>query len=122
VSKRIMGVDDEREFTHLFNQMLGRSGYEIVEVINSSDVYRRLLTEHFDLVLMDDRMKDVSGDKVCEIIRSDEALKDLPIIIVTAYRDFDEAFFKSIGANEVIHKPVEYDTLVKVVEKYLREP
>ena len=119
--KRIMLVDDERDLTNIFHQMLGNSGHEVVEVANGSDVYRRVLAEHFDLVLLDYHLRDIKGDKVCEIIRSDEALKDLPVIIVTGYRNLDEAFFKAIGANEVLYKPVHREDLVRAVEKYLGE-
>ena len=119
MSKRILIVDDDREYTHLFHQMLEREGYEVVELANGADVYRRLLGESFDLVLLDYRMKDVRGDKICENIRSEETLKNLPLIIVTAYRDIDEAFFKSLGANEVIYKPVDREELITKVAKYL---
>ncbi len=116
-----MIVDDDREYTHLFHQMLDRPGYEIVEMSGGADVFRRLLTESFDLVFLDYRMKDVKGDTVCENIRSEEKLKDLPLIVVTAYRDHDQTFFKKIGANDVIYKPVNRNDIMEIAEKYLKD-
>ena len=119
MAKKIMIVDDEREYTRLFRQMLERGGYEIVEMSKGSDVLRRLLAEPFDLVLLDYQMKDIRGDRVCRNIRSEEKLKELPLIMVTAHRELDEAYFKSMGANEVIYKPVSQSSLREAVEKYL---
>ena len=121
MTKRIMIVDDDREYTHLFRLMLERSGYDIIEVSKGADVFRRLMTESYDLVFLDYRMKDVKGDKICENIRSEEKLKDLPLVIVTAYRDHDPAFFKTMGANDVVYKPVDRNELVRIAEKYLKE-
>src|SRR3989344_284411 len=119
MSKRIMIVDDDREYTHLFHQMIERVGYEIVEVSHGSEVFTRLMTESFDLVILDYGMKDTRGDQICHNIRSEEKLKDLPLIVVTGYRDVDETFFKAIGANEVIYKPVNRTDLIEKVEKYI---
>ncbi|OIO38945.1 MAG: hypothetical protein AUJ72_01675 [Candidatus Omnitrophica bacterium CG1_02_46_14] len=117
--KRIMIVDDDREYTRLFHQMLDHLGHDIVEVTNGAEVYRRLMTESFDLVLLDYKMRDVRGDLVCEIIRSEDRLKNIPLIMVTGHRELDKDFFKTIGASDVLYKPLERAQLVDTVEKYL---
>ncbi len=119
--KKIMIVDDDREYTRLFRQMLEQAEYEIVEVSRGSEVFTRLMAESFDLVILDYGMRDTRGDHICHNIRSEKKLKHLPLIIVTGYRDIDESFFKALGANEVIYKPVNRTDLKKIVEKYLEK-
>ena len=118
--KRILIVDDEKEYTRLFHQMLEPLDCEIVELSFGSQVYARLLEEPFDLILLDYKMRDERGDMVCDNIRGDAKLKDIPIIIVTAYYDLDEAFFKAMGANDVLYKPVNQGDLMEMVQKYLK--
>ena len=117
--KRIMIVDDDREYTRLFHQMLDCLGHDIVEVTSGSEVYRRLMTESFNLVLLDYKMRDIRGDLVCETIRSENRLKNIPLIMVTGHRELEREFFKTIGASDVLYKPLERAHLVEMVEKYL---
>src|SRR3989338_2801299 len=118
-AKRIMVVDDERDYTQILHRMLERSGYEIVEIWHSPDVFRRLMNESFDLVILDHAMLELQGDRICEMIRSEEKLKDLPLIVVTAYRNIQEDSFKALGAQEVVYKPVDREELLEKVERCL---
>ncbi len=119
MAKRLLLVDDEKGFTMALRRKLEFSGYEIEEAQGGADALRRLLTRPFDLVLLDYMMPDLRGNKVCEVIRQEERLKDLPIIIVTAYHDQSEESLKGYGATEVIYKPVGTDDLLARIEKYL---
>jgi CheY-like chemotaxis protein len=121
VPKRILIVDDEKSITMTFRRLLeiAHSDYEIEEAHGGSQAFRRLMQGSFDLVLLDYMMPDVRGDKVCEMIRSEERLKDLPIVIVTAYHDQTEAKLKAWGATEVLYKPVEGKDILNVIRKYL---
>ncbi|HTL70219.1 MAG TPA: response regulator [Candidatus Eisenbacteria bacterium] len=117
--KRLLIVDDEKNFTLSIRRLLELSGYETEEAHSGSEVYPRMLKRAFDLVILDYMMPDVKGDKVCEMIRSEDRLKNIPIIIVTAYHDQTEERLRAWGATEVVYKPVETDVLIRMVKKYL---
>ncbi len=119
--KRLLIVDDEKAFTLALRRRLELSGYEVEEASGGSDVFRRLLQRPFDLVILDYMMPDIRGNKVCEIVRSEARFKDLPIIIVTAYHNQDEATLKSYGATEVLYKPVAVEELLALIDKHLHQ-
>ncbi len=119
--KRILIVDDERDVAMLLHHLLEQRGYEIEKIYSGSEALTRIFQGGFDLVLMDYGMKDIKGDRICLLIRADEKFQSLPIIMVTAHIEVGEKELKEYGANAVLYKPVESQTLFEVVEKCLQE-
>ena len=72
-----------------------------------------LLKEHMpDLVILDVMMPDMDGFEVCRIIRSDNAMEDIPIIFLTALDTFEGEFEGlEIGGTDYLAKPVNYALL-----------
>lgn len=119
MTKRILIVDDEKGVTATFRRLLELSDYQIEEAHGGSEGFRRLMGGTFDLVLLDYMMPDIHGDKVCEMIRSEERLKDLPIIIITAYHDQTESRLKAWGASEVLYKPVGSEEILAAIQRFI---
>lgn len=120
-AKRILVVDDERDCAILVRNLLELGGYETQEVFSGSDAMRRLSEDSFDLALIDFDMRDIKGDRICLMLRMDDKLKDLPIIIMTAHVERDERIFREYGATDVIYKPLDSDEFLKKVRKCLGE-
>lgn len=74
-----------------------------------------------DLILLDVEMPDMSGFQVCEALKADPALADIPVIFVTAHSDasFEVAGF-AIGAVDFIAKPVSAPLVQARVQTQLR--
>lgn len=117
--KNILIADDEKQFTAAFKRMLERTGHRVEEVNTGSAALRRMMTGDFDILFLDHLMPDMKGDLVCMEIRSVDRLKNVPIIIITAYHGFDEKAFIDMGATEVHYKPIEVETLVDIARRYL---
>ncbi len=89
-------------FTRLFKAGHAAQAFEILAAHKSGTPETRV-----DLILMDVMMPDISGTEACRRVKSDEALKDIPVLMVTARTDlecFEEAF--NAGAMDYIVKPV----------------
>ena len=119
-SRRILVVDDEPDVTELLKYKLEQEGYRC-EVLNDplSFVGR---TREFepDLVILDIMMPELSGLQLCRIARSDPALKDTPVIFLTARGEAeDRVKGLEIGAEDYIAKPFDTRELLLRVEKVL---
>jgi len=111
----ILIVDDSKEQRELLAMMLQAAGYRSLLFAESADeALKRLgvgadsrLSERIDVVLMDLLMPGMDGLEACRRIRSEERLKHLPIIVVTAKTDppdLTDAY--TAGATDYIRKPV----------------
>lgn len=81
---RVLSLDDEPEMGELIRLILGREGYELMYSSNSYEAWAMLHTGTFDVFMQDLMRPDVDGWEVCEALRSDESLRDVAMIIVTA--------------------------------------
>jgi CheY-like chemotaxis protein len=119
--KRILVIDDSESNTLLIKSLFEEKGKYTVDVIRKShQAFGFMLENHPDLILLDLMMPQVDGYQILEAIRNNEALKSVPVIIVSAW-DMPENIRKAIalGANEYVKKPVGLDDLYQRVEKYL---
>ena len=73
-----------------------------------------------DLILMDLRMPKITGIECLKMLQKDEDLKEIPVIIITAYKtdeDFTEAFKN--GVFDFITKPIDINELISRINKAL---
>jgi two-component system response regulator len=74
--------------------------------------------QHIKLILLDIKMPKVSGIEVIEKIKSDPALKAIPIVVLTSSKeDPDIKRCYELGANSYIVKPVESDVFFKTIQE-----
>src|ERR1051326_7294199 len=120
--KRILVVDDEPSITQALKLNLERTGNFVVRAENSG---KKALpaTREFQphLVLLDLMMPDVDGGDVAAQIRSDPALKDIPIIFLTAVVKKEEVEARSgvIGGFPYIAKPLDIKGVIAVIHENL---
>jgi diguanylate cyclase (GGDEF)-like protein len=102
----ILIVDDEPGSIQVLARMLSDLG-EILVATSGSEALDALRINHPDLVLLDANMPGMSGFEVCELMKGDAALADIPIIFVTANdsQEFEVSGFDH-GAADFISKPV----------------
>ena len=121
MAKRILIVEDERDVAMLLRNYLEFKGYEVEEAHSGADALKRIFKGGYDLVLLDYGMRDIKGDRLCQMARAEGATSKLPMIIVTAHVEVDDNLFKQWGATDVIYKPVNTDELYSKVEKHLKQ-
>ena len=109
--KKILIVEDVEMNRDLLVQLL-EDDYELVEAIDGKKGLEAAVREHPDLILLDISLPEMDGLEVTRAIRSDEALKHIPIIAVTAHAmagDEDKAYKE--GCNAYLSKPIDEDEL-----------
>jgi len=117
---RILLIDDSRDFRVLFSRFLKTSGYETAEAKNGEDGLQKIGEFKPDLILLDVMMPGIDGYEVCRRMRSDERLKDIPVIFLTAKADVDsiEKGFASGGMDYIV-KPFHSNELLARVKTHL---
>ncbi len=121
-AEHILFVDDEREVAMLGKKMLERLGYRIT-LATSSPEARRLFADHpeeFDLVITDQMMPDLTGDRLA--LDMLDARANIPIIMITGFAEKMTAEdSRRIGIREFMLKPVGMDDLGRTVRRVLDE-
>lgn len=122
--KRILLIDDEPDFTSLLKLNLEKTGaYELREENRGEHALTAAREFKPDLILLDVMMPNLHGGEVAAMLKGDEALKDTPLVFLTAVVSKEEAKESKgmIGGHPFIAKPVSLEQLMVSIEKYLRK-
>ncbi|MDO8603291.1 MAG: response regulator [Candidatus Omnitrophota bacterium] len=120
--KKILIVDDEENFTKMVKLNLEETGEYAVKVENNSNNAFMTAKEFKpDLILLDIMMPGKDGGDVAFELKSDDTLKDIPVVFLTAIIKEDEIGSRdsSTGSRPFIAKPVSAKDLVKYIKKYI---
>jgi two-component system chemotaxis response regulator CheY len=96
-------------------------GLEVLEADDGVDALRKLAASKLDIILTDINMPIMDGLKLVKRVRTDEALKAIPIIIITtegAEEDRQRAL--ALGANAYITKPIQAPQVIAKVKELLK--
>lgn len=114
---KILAVDDDLINLKLLKSMLKKSPRvrEVIEAKNGADAIGVLKTQDdIDIVLLDIIMPVMGGIEMLRVIRADDTLQDLPIIVLTT-DETKKAEALECGANGFLMKPIrEKDVLDKI--------
>ena len=80
--KRILIVDDDPAYAKVVRGWIG-DAYQTNIVLNGTQAITFLVKNHVDLILLDYEMPIVDGPKVLEMIRSEDEIKDIPVVFLT---------------------------------------
>jgi len=84
-ARRILVVEDEAPIRQMLAFNLTRAGFEVDGAEDCSTARQRIVDARPDLVLVDWMLPDSSGLELTRSLRRDEANRDLPIIMLTAF-------------------------------------
>ena len=118
---RILVVEDDKNTRKLMEAVLSQNGYEPVPACDGVEALDILDKKHIDLILLDIMMPRMDGYEFTEIIRSNPALGDIPILMVTAKEtpaDKKKGFI--IGTDDYMVKPVDEDEMILRIAALLR--
>jgi len=103
----ILVVDDNETNRYTLIQRLRREGYEdVAEAENGRVALELLAARRFDAVLLDIMMPEMSGFELLERLKSDPALRDIPVIMVSAVDEIDSVVrCIELGAEDYLPKP-----------------
>lgn len=99
--------------------LFSRKNIKIFTASSGEEILKIHRTEHMNLIIMELKMPDMDGDKLCSIIRNDEALKKVSLIIICENNKPDITRCESCGVNAFMTKPVNSEDLFSNIRKFL---
>ena len=120
---RILVVDDDRQIVNAFRMTLERAGYEVEEASDGNAALKLFSQCKVDLVVTDIVMPEKDGiEVVMEVRRRDPHVKILAISGGGHVNPFTYLIMaKQLGADQVLVKPVDTETLLKTIESLLKK-
>ena len=123
IKKKILIVDDEEDFCYFVKLNLEETGpYEVLTAYDGPEGIDMAIRHHPDLILLDIIMPNMMGTEVAEVLRSNKATKEIPILFVTAILKREEVGVKrrKFGGNIFLFKPVTLDELIHEMGAMIR--
>jgi CheY-like chemotaxis protein len=119
--RRILVVEDDVRNIFALSSVLEPLGGSVLIARNGREALKRLASQPLpDLVLMDIMMPEMDGIEAMQEIRKIPALRDLPIIALTAKAmPDDQQRCLAAGANDYITKPIDVDKLVSLIRIWM---
>ncbi len=120
--KKILVVDDDKEWNLLLKLRLEGAGYSVEQAFNGREALEKIQEKIPDLVLLDITMPVMNGWDVCKALRERPETKNLPILVHSSYnRPEDLADGKSFQIKRYIIKPCLPGVVVQNVQDVFKE-
>ena len=129
MTKRILVVDDKNELLHLMRRVLEDEEYQVSILQEGKDAYTHVKTQLPDLLILDLKLGDVSGQDILKLLKDDRFTAEIPIIVYTAAVLEAEEVTRLVSGDphryeavHVVQKPFELESLLALVQQVLHEP
>jgi two-component system, OmpR family, alkaline phosphatase synthesis response regulator PhoP len=128
MSKKILLIDDDRDFVEMNRITLQKNGYQVSVAYNGKDGLEKALKDTPDLVVLDVMMtSETEGFHTAKALRGYDQFKGLPILMLTSIREAMDLPFKYepdeqfLPVTEFIEKPLPPAKLAEKVASMLKK-
>ena len=123
LNMKVLVVDDFATMRRIVKNILNQIGFKnIIEADDGSSALEVLKKDKVDLIMSDWNMPKVTGLELLKAVRSDESMKDMPFLMVTAEGQNDSLVQTvQAGVSDYIVKPFTADTVKEKLEKMFKK-
>lgn len=124
---RILIVDDDPVFVKITKTVLESKNYQVITALDGDEGLQRAQDEKPDLILLDIIMPTKDGFHVCEQLKKNPQLADVPVIILTSFAkqkgatNIPVSAGLELEAEGYMDKPVDPEELLKLVGGMLKK-
>lgn len=119
MKKKILIADDDTAIVDALQIMLEGEGY-IVKTAQESEIFKTVISEKPDLLLLDVWMAGLDGREICKQLKSDPKTQNLQVILLSANKDLSKIANES-GADSYIEKPFEMDQMLEKISYFVNK-
>jgi CheY-like chemotaxis protein len=116
--KTILVCDDDDSILEVTSIFLESEGYEVVQLKDCDRFFECLARAKPDLILLDIWMPQITGDALARMIKSDEKIRHIPVLLFSANGDVEKVA-KEAGADGYLKKPFDLTELGRVIDKQI---
>jgi len=118
---RMLIIDDSRTVRLALTKMLAENHYRLTEAASAQEGLDIAISQRPQLIFLDIVLPDMSGFRALRKIRSTEAARDIPVLMMSGNDGATEKFFlKRVGADDFIHKPFGRFEVFGAIERLIR--
>ncbi|WP_457127476.1 response regulator transcription factor [Mucilaginibacter sp. HD30] len=117
MNRKVLVIEDEPIIAEMICIILEIEGLKVISLADMGAARQKLHDNEIGLVLLDLNLKGESGQTMCEYIKGQADLKDIPVILVSANLDL-ERIKMECGADDHIAKPFELIDFTRKVRQY----
>ena len=119
---KVLLIEDNEMNRDILFRRLSRRGYVVVFAVDGQQGVEMARSEKPDIILMDMSLPIIDGWEATRRVKSDNAIRDVPVIGLTAHAmtgDREKAL--EAGCDDYDTKPVEFDRLISKIERLLSQ-
>ena len=123
--KYILVVDDDPDLVETVSMNLESKGYEVGKAYDGVEAEESIQEKRPDLIVLDVMMPRKNGYELCDQLKNDDAMKDIPILMLTAVGSavgstgYTHQDGMQLLADDYLAKPVDMDQLAEMVADLL---
>lgn len=116
--KKILLLDDNKDLLLIVQIILKSQGYEVVQACCVEEAVQKIKIHQPALIMMDVFIKEQDGRELCSRLKNDPATNTIKVILMSGI-ETENANLQTIGADDFIPKPFDYDDLLERVNRQM---
>jgi DNA-binding response OmpR family regulator len=118
MKKNVLVIEDEPIIAEMISIILEEGGFNVISLDETGMARQKLHNQEVDIVMLDLNLVGEDGRSMCTYIKSQDSLKNIPVIFVSANDDI-EKIMTDCGADDFIKKPFDIDAFCGKVNTHL---
>lgn len=116
---KVLIIDDTELIRRMYARNLELAGFEVTTADDGSKALDSAINESPDVILMDVMMPIMNGIDAIKVLKANEQVKNIPVIILTSYEDDHllAQFTKSGAARFIIKSNVEFSDVIEIINQ-----
>lgn len=112
---KVLVIEDDEYSRDALAHLLASEGYDAQSAHDGEAGLEKAKETNPDVIVLDLNLPGIDGKQVIKMIRGDESIASIPILVVTGDDDKAAQAAVDIGADGYLTKPVEFDTLIGAI-------
>lgn len=117
----VLLVEDSSTEIDIISRCLREAGIQVVTATSSEEAQEKLRYNRPDLILLDIVLPGRSGFELCRQIKANQSTDTIPVVLCsTKNTNADHVWGSMLGADAYLSKPIDRDTLLQTIQKFLK--